>query len=77
MRIKSIFASAAALAMIAGAPAYAAKSQNESAASEGGSGAKAKGERKICKTFDSTESRMKREKLCLTREQWRKFEAQQ
>lgn len=79
MTIKLIFAASAALALVAGAPAFAAKSQNRQTVGSdgGGSGAKAKGERKTCRTFDSTESRMKREKLCLTRAQWKKFEAEQ
>ena len=79
MSIKLIFASTAALALIAGAPAHGAKSQSEPVADSdgGGAGAKAKDERKICKMFDSTESRMKREKLCLTREGWKDFERAQ
>ena len=77
MSIKLMFASAAALAMVAGTPAFAAKdNQGEQAsASTGGSeSAEAKAERKICKTFDATESRMKQTRLCLTREQWKKFD---
>ena len=79
MIIKQMFAATAALALIAGGPAFAAKSQDRQAAESdgGGAGVKAKDERKICKTFDSTESRMKREKLCLTREGWREFERKQ
>ena len=79
MSIKLILASTAALALAAGAPAQAAKSRSDQAAeSDGGaSDARAKDERKTCKTFDNTTSRMKRERLCLTREQWRKFEADQ
>ena len=72
MSIKHIFASAAALALVAGTPAFAAKGQSEQVA--GGSAAKAKSERKICRTFDASESRMKRTRLCLTREGWKKFE---
>lgn len=79
MSIRLIFASTAALALIAGAPAHAAK--NESlralAAADAGSPAKAKEERKSCRYFDNTASRMKRERLCLTREQWKKFEEDQ
>jgi hypothetical protein len=76
MNIKLIFASTAAFAMVAGTPAFAAKSQSEQAsATEGGS--EAKGERKICKTLDASESRMKRTRLCLTREGWKKFEKEQ
>jgi len=81
MKIKQMFAATAALALIAGGPAFAAKSQDREAAVSdgGGSGAKvkAKSERKTCKTFYSTESRMKRETLCLTREGWREFERAQ
>lgn len=79
MSIKLIFASTAALALIAGAPAHAAKNESPRAlaAADAGSGAKAKQERKTCRFFDNTASRMKRERLCLTREQWKKFEEQQ
>ena len=78
MSIKLIFASTAALALIAGAPAHAAKSQSEQAAgAEGGSGARAKDDRKTCRVFDNSASRMKRERLCLTREQWKKFDEEQ
>ena len=73
MSIKLIFASTAALALMAGTPAVAAKSQSEQPVA-GNSGAKAKEERKTCRTFESTESRMKRTRLCLTRAQWKKFE---
>ncbi|HEX8125430.1 MAG TPA: hypothetical protein VF548_07605 [Allosphingosinicella sp.] len=79
MSIKMIFASAAALAMAAGTPALAARNQGQQqlAASDsagGDAGVQAKGERKICKFMDSTESRMKRERLCFTKAEWRKFE---
>ena len=79
MSIKLIFASTAALALIAaGAPAQAAKNESARAlaAAEGGTGVKAKDERKSCRYFDNSASRMKRERLCLTREQWKKFEDQ-
>jgi hypothetical protein len=78
MSIKMIFASAAALAMVAGTPAFAAKNQNQQALSSdqaGGAGeVKAKGERKICKYVDASESRMKRERLCYTKAQWEQIE---
>lgn len=77
MSIKMIFASTAALAMVAGTPAFAAKSQSEQvAASDSGGDAGVKA-RKICRTFKNTISRLKREKLCLTRADWKKFEAEQ
>jgi len=39
--------------------------------------ADAKVERKTCRTYQNTVSRMKSERLCLTREEWRKFDEQQ
>ena len=78
MKTKLIFASTAALALVAAAPAQAAKSQDRQAAeSEGAAaGAKEKGERKICRTFERTDSRMKADKVCLTRAEWKKFDAE-
>ncbi len=75
MNPKSIFASVAALSLIAAAaPAMAAKTQSEQQpqATSGG-----KAERKICKTFNATESRMKAQRLCYTKAQWKKFEEAQ
>ncbi|MGZ8286971.1 MAG: hypothetical protein ACXW27_06705 [Allosphingosinicella sp.] len=75
MSIKMIFASTAALAMVAGSPAFAAKNQNQQvAASDAGGGA---GVKKICRTFKNTVSRMKAEKVCLTRAEWKKVEQEQ
>jgi hypothetical protein len=74
MSIKLIFASTAALALIAGAPAYAAKNESARALAAADAGTKAKDQRKTCRFFDNTASRLKRERLCLTREEWRKFE---
>ena len=83
MSIKLIFASTVAVALVAGTPAFAAKSQNQSrqvaaaydAAASGG--AKAKAERKKCRTFENTAMRTKRERLCLTAAEWKKFEEAQ
>jgi hypothetical protein len=81
MSIKLVFASTAALAMVAATPAFAARSQNQSqnpqvvASESGGGGAQAP--RKTCRTFQNTVSRVKAEKLCLTRAEWKKFEAEQ
>ena len=77
MSFKLILASTAALAMAAGTPAFAAKSQVQPRALEsdsGGAGVKAKDERKICRFIEKTESRMGRERLCFTKAEWRKFE---
>ncbi|MEA3039806.1 MAG: hypothetical protein QOE79_2319 [Sphingomonadales bacterium] len=84
--IRIAFASAAAAALIAAAPASAERTPveaaNAAATAEAGSPAavsadRDKGERKICKTFEYSASRLKREKLCLTRDEWKKFEADQ
>jgi hypothetical protein len=80
MNIKLIFTSAAALAMVAGTPAFAAKgNQNDQASSAASGSEKAgkKNEGKLCRTFDTTESRMGRTRLCLTPAEWRKFDEQQ
>jgi hypothetical protein len=81
MSFRMIFASTAALAMVAGTPAFAAGSPNPNqqvVASDAGDGGGA-GEtaRKTCRTFRNSASHMKREKLCLTRSEWKKFEADQ
>lgn len=79
MTIKLIFASTAALGLLAGVPAHAAKNESARAlaAADSAAGAKSKDERKTCRFFDNTASRMKRERLCMTREQWKKFEDEQ
>jgi hypothetical protein len=84
--IRIAFASAAAAALVAAAPASAehtpVEAANAAATAEAGSPTavaadRDKGERKICKTFEYSASRLKREKLCLTRDEWKKFEADQ
>ena len=79
MSIKFIFASTAALALVAGTPAFAAKAQSEQAstASTANYGGKTKSERRTCRTFIGSASRMKKDRLCLTRAEWKKFEATQ
>ena len=72
MNRTAIFAPLAALSMIAvAAPAAAAKGQDapETTASAG------KAETKTCRRFDNTTSRMKSTRLCLTKAEWKKFEA--
>lgn len=66
----SFLAPLAALSLLAAgaAPAFA-KAQDEQAAATAGSA----GEKKTCKTFQNTASRMKAQKLCLTKAQWKKF----
>ena len=82
MNIKIIFTSAAALAMVAGTPAFAAKgNQNDqapaAAAADGGQHGGKKNKGKLCRTFDTTESRMGRTRLCLTPAEWKKFDEEQ
>ena len=80
MFLQAFAASLAALALIAAAPvptAGLASSQdrdNGSAASSGQGADSAKAERKICKNFPDTVSRMRTKRLCLTQSQWREFE---
>lgn len=79
--IKTIFTSAAAAALLAASPAFAKAAPGEQASDTASTSAsdagKDKAERKTCRTFQNTVSRVKSEKLCLTREGWRKFEAAQ
>ena len=70
---KSLFAAAAALAVVASAPAMA-RTQNEQGSAAAGQKKEA---RKICRTFDNSASRMKTQRVCLTREQWKKFDSAQ
>jgi hypothetical protein len=79
MSIKLIFASTAAIALIAGVPAHAAKNESTRAlaAADAAAGGKAKEARKTCRLFENTATRMKRERLCLTREEWKKFDDEQ
>jgi hypothetical protein len=81
-----LLVSAAVAALIAATPASAERTPVEAANAaaatvDAGNPAAAadkdKGERKICKTYEYSASRLKREKLCLTRDEWKKFEADQ
>lgn len=73
MKRDVLIASLAAFSMIAlAAPAAAkAKAQDEESA-----GASSKAEKKICKTFENSASRMKATRLCLTKADWKKFDEQ-
>ena len=84
MTRQALLAAAAAFTMIA-TPALASKSRAAEAATSGAASASpqassdvdTKAEKKTCRRFENTASRMKAEKLCLTREEWRKFEDSQ
>ena len=82
MTRKIFSAPIAALALIAAAPApsaaLAGNSQPQSASGNSSEGARAaKSERKICRTFYMSGSHVKGERLCLTRAQWKEFNATQ
>ena len=80
---KACAAPLAALLLIAAAPAVPAtalassEEQSSASASSGQSALPAKAERKICKRFADTTSRMRSTRLCLTRAEWREFEETQ
>jgi hypothetical protein len=84
MTRQALLAAAAAFTMIAtpalaerGHSSEAATTEAATAPTEAAPAADAKAEKKTCRTYQNTVSRMKSERLCLTREQWRKFEEQQ
>ena len=71
-----------ALAALVATPALADKGKQETAAPEATMSSAqvptdAKAEPKTCRTFENTASRMKSERVCLTKEGWRKFDEQQ
>ena len=72
---KTLFAAATALAVVAAGPAAARTTQNADGNSAAAAGQK-KQDRKICRTFENSASRMKAQRVCLTKEQWKKFEAE-
>jgi hypothetical protein len=74
----------AALLVLAAAPVLAERGRPDAAASEAtapseptATGAPAKAEPRICRTFENSASRMKSERVCLTRQEWKKFDAAQ
>jgi hypothetical protein len=70
-----------ALAALIATPALANKGHSEAAATASAASAQPasddKAERKTCRTFENTVSRLKAERVCLTKEGWKKFEEQQ
>ena len=71
-RIFAAFA-AAALVGAGSAPAFAKTQDSQSVASAGA--ASEKSERKICKRFDQTGSRVRGETVCFTKADWKKFDS--
>ena len=66
-----ILSLAAAMSMAFAAPALAKTAQDEP------TGGSAKVEKKTCRTFQNSASRLKSTKLCLTKAEWKKFDAAQ
>ena len=65
---------AAALLAAGSAPAFAKSEGSQNSSGSAAASAEA-GERKICKRFDNSASRLRSERLCLTKAEWKKFEA--
>ena len=63
---------AAALLSAGTAPAFAKAQDSQSVSSPGASSEKS--ERKICKRFDHTASRLLSETVCFTKADWKKFD---
>ena len=74
MRLITVTGLAAALAFTA-TPAFAAKARakDEAVAPEAGGSAE-NGDRKICKRLENTGTRMKSERVCLTKSEWKQVE---
>ena len=74
MRFITVAGLAAALAVTA-TPAFAAKtSAKDQAVVQEAGGSAESGERKICKRMENTGTRMKNDRVCLTKADWRKLE---
>ena len=77
MRFTTVAGLAAALALTA-TPALAAKtSAKDQAIGQEAGGSAESSERKICKRLENTGTRMKNDRVCLTKSDWRKLEDQQ
>lgn len=75
MRLIEIAGLAAALALTA-SPALAAKTvAKDEAVAEQGASTAASGERKICKRLQMTGTRMKNDRVCLTKAEWKEVDA--
>lgn len=80
--MKRMFLSLAGLSLVAAAPAGAASAGKDAdpqtkpatAAADAPKAEATKAEPKICRKYESTESRAKRNRVCLTREEWKKLE---
>ena len=69
-----------ALAAMIASPALAAKGKSDAQATDASSQqapAKDKSAQKTCRTYETTGSHAKPERLCMTRDEWRKFDDNQ
>ena len=65
---------AAALLAAGAAPAFAKSQDSQSSSVVSASASAGKSERTTCRRYQNSESRLKSERLCLTKTQWKKFE---
>jgi hypothetical protein len=77
--MKIALVSLAALSLTAAAPAAAGSTapDGQPAVASPSQASRSQEAPKICRYIDSTESRMKRQRLCYTSEQWKKFDEAQ
>jgi hypothetical protein len=77
---RTIWIAPAALLVLLATPALADRGRSEAASeaaaqtADSAPDARAKAEPKICKTFQNTASRLKAERLCMTKDEWRRFD---
>jgi hypothetical protein len=71
-RLFTAFAAAASIAA-SSAPAFA-KAQDSQGNGSVGASSRETGQRKICKRYENSTSRLLSERLCLTMPQWKKFD---
>ena len=73
MRLITVSGLVVALALSA-APAFAAKSSAKDQTIAEDAGTTAAAERKVCKRLENTGTRMKNDRVCLTKDEWRKLD---
>ena len=71
---KITVASLAAALVLSATPALAAKTNAKDQAATEESGGATGSERKVCKRLENSGTRMKNDRVCLTRAEWRKVE---
>ena len=73
MRLITVSGLALSLALSA-APAFAAKNSAKDQTAEETGASAAAAERKICRRLENSGTRMKNDRVCLTKEEWRKLD---